>query len=65
MILNFIKAENPDFSSGLANPPHKIHPRIMQCQITLFSPVRGGGLRFCRRGFNRRLIFAQTLPLRF
>jgi len=25
-------------------------------KIMLFSSVRGGGLRFCRRGFNRRLI---------
>ena len=26
-------------------------------KIILSSSVRGGGLRFCRRGFNRRLIF--------
>gem|GEM_PF-4510392 len=26
-------------------------------KITLFSSVRGGRLRLCRRGFNRRLIF--------
>ena len=24
-------------------------------KITFFSTVRGGGLRLCRRGFNRRL----------
>ena len=35
---------------------------VSSCQLTavkiiLSSSVRGGGLRLCRRGFNRRLIF--------
>ena len=36
-------------------------PRVeeLTVKITLFSSVRGGGLRFCRRGFNRRLRFCR------
>jgi hypothetical protein len=42
------------------NPP----PRVEEdraVEIILFSSVRGGGLRLCRRGFNRRFIFAHTV----
>jgi hypothetical protein len=36
------------------NPPPRVEE--LAVKITLFSSVRGGGHRLCRRGFNRRLI---------
>jgi len=35
------------------NPPPWVEEQAVK--IMLFYSVRGGGLRFCRRGFNRRL----------
>jgi hypothetical protein len=40
------------------NPPTRVE-EDSAVKIILSSSVRGGGLRFCRRGFNRRLRFCR------